>query len=333
MAKYVSFNQIGGPEVLNLTEGAIPNPQPNEVIVQVKACGLNRAEYMFMHGNYLIQPNFPSKIGMEAAGIITTIGNQVNEYKVGDAVCLLPNVDITQYGYLGEYVAVPEAHLIKKPQALNFLQAAGFWTASGTAYGLLVQAGKIDQQVNPTVLITAASSSVGVASIQMAKYYNAKVIASTRTQAKVSFLKAQGADAVIVLEEESIENGIQRITDGKGFSLAIDPITGPIVASFANAAAPEAKIILYGRLNDLPTPFPLSPLLGKGLQISGFHLGFHLLNHRHRRDRMESTLLQQLDEKVYPILIDRTFDLNDIQSAYQYLASNQQKGKILVRVS
>lgn len=330
MSKRVIFNQTGGPEVLEFSEHPKLVPLENEVLIQVKANGLNRAEYMFFNGNYIFQPVFPSPLGLEGAGIVREVGDQNSDFKKGDKVCLLPNMDNTKYGYLGEHVLAPKEAIIKMPDFLDFKSAAAFWVAYGTAYGILVQQGGLVQDSNQTVVITAASSSVGIASIQMAKNHGATVIATTRTSKKKNYLLNAGADYVIATQEENLIGKIQALTNGKGFDIAVDPVTGSIVNELAEAASFEARIVLYGRLNNEDTVFPLFPVLGKGIKITGFHLSLHLLNHQDRRDQMVNFLTKQLKADKYNITIDKTFALDEVQDAYTYLASNQQKGKIVL---
>ncbi|MEM8908595.1 MAG: zinc-dependent alcohol dehydrogenase family protein [Bacteroidota bacterium] len=332
MPQQVIFNQIGEIDVLEIIDQPMPVPQAHEVVVKMHACGLNRAEYLFFHGQYLFQPVFPAKLGMEGAGRIQEVGEAVNRFKIGDRVGLLPSVDIVRYGFLGEYVVVPEAHLIELPPSMSFEKAAAFWVAYGTAYGVLIQRGGLLNQVNPIVVITAASSSVGVACIQMAKNHGAMVIATTRTSAKKDFLLQLGADVVIATQEEDLQQRIMTVTEGKGFDIAVDPITGSIITELAEVAAAEARLVLYGILNPEPASFPILSVLRKGLQISGFHLGLHLLDDEKKRKAMEQYLNQAYQEGRLDILIDRQFSLPEVQAAYRYMESNKQKGKIVIKV-
>lgn len=333
MNQQVIFDRLGDIEALQLRDTTIPSPGPNEIVVEVKACGLNRAEYLFFHGQYLFQPELPAKLGMEASGVVYAIGDGVAELSIGDAICLLPNIDITKYGYLGKYVLVPSAHVIAKPKAMNFSTAAAFWTAYGTAYGLLLQEGGLRSDASEqTVLITAASSSVGIAAIQIAKRHGAQVIASTRTGVKKAFLLQTGADTVIVTDEEPMAERVQELTNGNGYDICIDAITGSIVGALAEAAGPEARLLLYGVLDPSPFEFPLYPVLGKGLRISGFHLGFHLLNHLERRKKMSEYLTREYEAGHYSVTIDREFPLAEVRTAYRYLESNVQRGKIVIKV-
>ncbi|MEL6483789.1 MAG: alcohol dehydrogenase catalytic domain-containing protein, partial [Bacteroidota bacterium] len=163
------FDRADGPGELKLIRRPVPVPNSNEVIVSMKAAGLNRSEYMFLTGTYVFQPVFPSKIGTEGAGIIYSLGDEVSGFEIGDEVCVTPNILPQEYGVMGEYVRVPKDALVHKPKQLSFEEAGSIWMALSTAYCGLVVNGGLKRDHGQTVLISAASSSVGVALIQMAK--------------------------------------------------------------------------------------------------------------------------------------------------------------------
>lgn len=333
MAKVVEFNQVGGPEVLSVVERDMPTPSENEVVVQVKVAGLNRAEQMFFRGQYLFQPAFPSSVGLEASGVIHSISEGVTDFEVGEEVCLTPNIKPTEYGFLGEYVKAPISAVIKKPQGISFDQAAAVWMTYGTAYGSLVFRGGLEKGKGQTVLVSAASSAVGVAAIQVAKSFGAKVIATTRTSAKKDFLLQQDADYVIATEEENLAEKVMEYTDNQGFNIAIDPIAGEFVNTLAEAAAPEASIVIYGILSMQDTPMPLFPLMVKGISVSGFHLVFHVLEQETRFKEVKENILEGLESGTYqPTIDENSFTLDEVVKAYEFLEPNQQKGKILVKI-
>ncbi|QCW99434.1 zinc-binding dehydrogenase [Aggregatimonas sangjinii] len=330
--KRVEFNEIGGTEVLNIVERDIPTPTENELTVKIKFAGLNRAEELFFQGQYLFQPNSPSLLGLEASGVVEKVGLGVEGFKTGDEVCLTPNITPTEYGFLGDYILAPVKAVIKKPKSLSFKQAAAVWMTYGTAYANLVLRGGLEKGANQTVLISAASSGVGTASIQMAKRYDAKVIATTRTSEKKEFLKALGADLVIATEEENLVEAVQEYTQEKGFDIAMDAIAdSDFMGQLIETAAFEAKIVVYGALALNPMPsFPLFPMLIKGVSIQGLHYVFQTLEIEERFKQMKEDLFQGFESKKYVPMVDKIFSLEQIQDAYNYMASNKQKGKILV---
>ena len=333
MNRVIRFQSMGGPEVLKVENTTIPEPDDNEVVVKVVAVGLNRAELLYMQGQYIVEPEFPSALGIEAAGTIYSLGANVTDFKVNDSVCLTPNIMLNEYGFTGEYVVAPKEAVVHKPAPLTFNEAAAFWTAYGSAYAGLKLRGGLQHGTDKTVLITAASSSVGVAAIQMARLLGANVIATTRSSKKRDFLLAQGADFVIATEEDNLIDEVEKISNGRGFDLAIDPIAGSMINQLAEAAAPEAKIVVYGALSPEQPSLPLYPLLLKGISLHGFHLVFHLLRHPNRVKELQDHLLEGLKKGAYKPVIDRVFPrIDQIQEAYAYMAQNQQKGKIVLEV-
>src|SRR5262245_777032 len=175
MARVVRFHQTGGPEVLKIENVDVPAPANNEVRIAVKALGLNRAESMFRSAQYLEDPEFPSKLGYEAAGIVESVGLGVSSVKPGDAVSTIPAFSQKQYGVYGDLALVPAAAVAKHPSSLSFNEASAIWMQYLTAYGALIELGKLKD--GEFVLIPAASSSVGLASIQIANMVGATPIA------------------------------------------------------------------------------------------------------------------------------------------------------------
>jgi len=329
MPRIVRFHQLGGPEVLKIEE--IPSQQPGrgEVRLRVQAVGLNRAESMFYHGQYLEQATFPSRLGYEAAGVVEAVGEGVDPGWIGKSVATVPGFSMTRYGTLGEEAVVPAAALGEYPPSLTPAQASAIWMQYLTAYGALVHYGNV--QAGDFVSIPAASSSVGLAAIQIVRDAGATAIAVTRTSAKREQLVALGAHHVIASQEEDYVKRIQDITAGKGVRLTFDPVAGPEVEKLAAAAAPGGTIFEYGLLSGQPTPFPLLHALSKGLSIRGYIL-------------MEITLdpgqLEKAKEYVYERLADgrfvpriaKAFPFEQTVEAYRYLESNQQVGKVVITV-
>lgn len=330
MPRIVRFHEIGGPEVLKLETIEVPAPGPNEVRILVKAIGLNRAEALFRAGKYLERPNhLPSRIGYEASGIIEAVGLNVQGFLPGDIVSVIPIPSMEKYGVYGEVATVPADYVVKHPQFLNFEEAASLWMQYLTAYGALIGIAKIKK--NDFVIIPAASSSVGIAAIQLVLMQGAIPIATTRTSQKRKALEKIGAQYVIATQEESIVEQINDITKGKGARVVFDPVGGKTVLELAKIMAPEGIMIEYGALSSEHTPFPLITALQKGLTMRGYTL-FELLKDPNTKNDAVKHLLEALElKKIHPIL-DKIFTLDKIVEAHRYLESNQQFGKIIVKV-
>jgi NADPH:quinone reductase-like Zn-dependent oxidoreductase len=248
--KIVRFHQVGSAEVLQLDELPIPEPGAGEVRLRVKAIGLNRAEVMFRQGKYLVAPKFPSKLGYEASGVVEAVGSGVDRAWLGKTVSTVPAFPADKYGVYGEVAIVPASALAEYPAHLSFEEGTSIWMQYLTAYGALVMHGKAAK--GDFVLLTAASSSVGLAAIEIVKAENGVSIAATRTSRKKAQLLAAGADHVIATGEEDLAARVHEITAGKGARIIFDPIAGSGVETLAAAASPGGTI---SPANPLPFRF------------------------------------------------------------------------------
>lgn len=329
MATVVRFEKTGGPEVLKLVEADVRAPRAGELKLNVRAIGLNRAESMFRSGQYLEAPRLPAGLGYEAAGTVLAVGPGVTGFAVGDVVSTIPGFSMNDYSCYGTEAVVPAVSAVKHPASLSFEQAAAIWMKYVTAYGALVDIGKLTK--GDHVVITAASSSVGLAAIQIVNAAGGVSIATTRKRDKKQALLDHGAQHVIVTEEDDYVAEVNRITNGAGARLTFDPVGGPMVLKLAEAAAYEGVIFQYGALSTEPTPFPLFAAIGKGLSVRGYIL----LELKAGSDRYEAAkryVLDGLASGALKPIIARTFKLGEIVEAHRYLEANQQIGKIVVTV-
>jgi NADPH:quinone reductase-like Zn-dependent oxidoreductase len=202
MSRVIKFAKAGGPEVLEFVEVQVPAPGPTEVLIKVKAIGINRAEAMWRVDDYIERVKFPAGLGYEAAGIVDAIGKDVSGFAVGDEVNVIPSFSMNDYATYGEVILVPDYAVVKQPKSLSSIEAASVWMMFVTAYGALIEDAKVTK--GDFVLIPAASSSVGLAAIQIANYAAATTIALTRTSAKKHQLLEAGAAHVIATEEVDV---------------------------------------------------------------------------------------------------------------------------------
>src|SRR5476651_1476628 len=214
MSRVIKFATAGGPDVLEFVETEVPAPGPSDVRIKVKAIGINRAESMWRTDVYIEPVTFPAGLGYEAAGIVDAVGSEVTGIAVGDAVSVIPSFSMNQYFTYGEVVTVPSYAVVKHPTSLSFAEAASVWMMFITAYGALIEDAKIGK--GDVVLIHAASSSVGLAAIQITNYAVATPVALTRTSAKKQQLLDAGAAHVIATDEVDLVQEVMRITAGQG---------------------------------------------------------------------------------------------------------------------
>lgn len=329
MARLVRFHQTGGPEVLKIEQADVPPPGPGEVRIAVKALGLNRAETMFRSGHYLEQPSFPSRLGYEAAGTVAELGEGVQGLTVGDAVSTIPAFSQNQYGVYGDTATVPAFAVAKHPASLSWAEAAAVWMQYITAYGALIDIAGL--KAGDALLIPAASSSVGIAAIQIARMVGATPVALTRGSSKRKALLTAGAAHVIVTEEQDLVAEANKLTGGKGARIVFDPVGGPTVAKLTAAMAERGILFLYGVLSTDPTPLPLMDVVAKSLTIRGYVL-FEITADPQRLERAKKFVVDGLSAGKLRPVIAKTFPLDQIVEAHRYMESNQQVGKIVVTV-
>lgn len=329
MSRIVRFHQFGGAEVLQMDELVVAPPEPNEVRIAVKAIGLNRAESMFRLNAYVQEAILPSKLGYEAAGIIETVGSDVHDFKVGDHVSVVPTEDMGRWGTYGELINIPARHVVKHPENISFEQAAASWLMYLTAWGALIEQAKLIK--DEFVLITAASSSVGVAAFQVAHSVGAKVIATTRSNRKKQSLLDLGADYVIATDDEDLHDRVMEITNNKGIRVVFDPIGGPQIALLTAIMAPRGILFEYGALSSKKGVFPQFDILGKALTVKGF-LYNEIVENNETFQRAKAYVLNGLATGTLTPCISRVFPFEEIQDATRFLESNEQVGKIVVTV-
>src|SRR5271163_3508011 len=181
-SKVIRFHKTGGPEVLRIEEIRRPKPTGNEVLVRVQAVALSRPDLVWREGSYFEEPEFPAQIGYDAAGVVESVGPEVKNLNVGDRVSTFPTVSLLDYTAHGETMVYPETALHVYPENLTPVQAAAVNTGLFTAYFALVELAGLKR--DQYVVVTAASSSMGVAAIQMSRAIGAKSIAVTRSEIK-----------------------------------------------------------------------------------------------------------------------------------------------------
>jgi len=328
-AKVVRFHSTGGPEVLKIEEQPIPEPGKGEVRLRVEALGLNRAEVMFRRGQYLETPTFPSKLGYEASGVVDAVGPDVDKSWIGKKVSTVPSFLMTEYGVYGEVAIVPVTSIAKYPENLTPEEGTSIWMQYLTAYGALITHAQVTK--GDFVIITAASSSVGLAAIEMVNAEGAISIATTRESKKKDLLRKLGAAHAIATQDEDFVARVNEITGGKGARVIFDPIGGKGVETLAQAAAEGGTIFEYGALAPEPTPFPLFTALGKGLSIRGYTVR-EILSNPQLIKQAEKYVFDRVASGKFKPVIDRVFPFSEIIEAHRYMESNQQIGKIVVKV-
>jgi NADPH:quinone reductase-like Zn-dependent oxidoreductase len=325
MPRSVRIHEFGGPDVLKIEDVAVPDPSSQEVRLRIRAIGLNRSEVLTRSGRAATKPALPAQLGLEAAGEIEAIGPGVEGFAIGDHVAVIPGA--LNRAFYSEVALAPARVLVKMLRDQSWQKAAATWMAFGTAWAGLVDIGRLS--AGQTALITAASSSTGLAAIQIARKVGATPVALTRTSAKKVALLDAGAAHVIATEEQDITSEVAQITAGKGAQLVFDAVGGPNFEKLADATAPGGILIVYGRFSPEITPLPIAQTLWKNLTIRGFGLPATIA-----RDDKLAAVKQFVNEgltsgDLRPI-IAKTFAFDDIVEAHRYLESGTQFGKVVV---
>lgn len=330
VTRIVRFDEFGGPDVLTLEEIPLAEPGPDEVRIKVQAMSLNRADALFRSNNYVIQPTFPgSRIGTDAAGIIEKVGSEVEGLKIGDRVIAGLGFDISKHGTHGESAILPARFVHTYPEFLTPAEAASVNNPFVTAWGALVDQGEMAG--GDFVLITAGSSSVGVAAIQLARAAGAVPIAVTRNESKREALIMVGASHVIATESEDLSERVREITGGKGARLVFDAVGGATLQALDAISADGGIVFLYGAFDLGAHPVPMIPAITKELRLWGYMV-YSVHNSPQRLQRALEYIFDLMKTKGLRPVIDRIFPLAEYADAHRHLESNQQVGRIVVTV-
>lgn len=329
MPKVVRFHRVGGADVLQFDEVAVPAPKENEVQIEVRALGLNRAEIMYRTGRYVIEPAFPAQLGYEASGDIVAVGPGVKQFAVGDQVSVIPAFSFHEYGMYGEVVNAPVHAVVKNPAGVSHEEAAATWMKFTTTYGALVNMGGLGE--GDTVLLGAASSSLGLAAIQIAHRVNATPIALTHSKEKFAALREAGAAHVFLGDDPDLVGRVMEITHGKGARIAFDPVGGPNARALIQALSFEGIYYLYGALDQRDLPVPVMDVLSRHLTLRGYEL-FEITKDSQKIEQAKAFITDGLATKQLRPVIDRVFDFDDMVEAHRYMEAGNQVGKIVVRL-
>jgi NADPH:quinone reductase-like Zn-dependent oxidoreductase len=324
----VKFTGTGDPSILTLVELPARDPGPGEARLRVTSVGLNRADANYRAGKYLIRTPGESRSGFEGAGVVDAVGQGTTSVKVGDRVGVLPSsFDVVTEGAAAESMTVPAAVLVPTPSTIDDRDAGAIWMQYLTAWGALVQIAAVGP--GDWVIVPAASSSVGIAAIQLGRARGARVIATTTSADKVEALRRFEPDAIIDTRAEPYVERVKAITGGGGARVILDPIYGPIVNDHIRAACAEAIVFVYGVLDFTPLTLEPGGMLRKNIRLQGYTIG-PLLSDPARRARAVAGITQHLERRDFAPVIDGYFPLDRIADAHRRLESNRQIGKVVV---
>ena len=323
----VMFSGTGDASILRIADLPVRDPGPGEVRIRVTSAGLNRADANYRAGKYLLKTPGESRSGFEGAGIVDAVGADA-PFKVGDRVGVLPSsFNVVSEGAAAEYMTVPAAVVVPTPSTVGDRDAGAIWMQYLTAWGALVEIAAL--RADEWVIVPAASSSVGIATIQLCQALGARPIATTTSAAKVDALAKLAPAAIINTRSEPYVDRVKEITGGAGARVVFDPIYGPIVNDHIRAASNEAIVFVYGVLDFTPLELHAGGMLRKNIRLQGYTIG-PLMADPDRRTRAVTAIARHLEQRHFAPVVDSYFPLDRIQDAHRRLESNQQIGKVVV---
>lgn len=243
---------------------------PGTVRVRTQAVGMNFALSLRVQGKYQIKPPLPHVPGIDACGIVTEIGEEVTQLKIGDRVTCFVN-----HGAFAEECIVPEHRAFKLPDEMTFRMAVGFPSSHMTSYIALVWPQWINLQFGETILIHGAAGGVGLAAIDIAKILGAQVIATCGSEEKVQVCREHGADHVINYRTENFLNRVRQITANEGVDAVYDPVGGDTFIQSLRCMAPEGRIVPIGFASGAVPQIPANILLVKNLKVLALNAGYY----------------------------------------------------------
>lgn len=318
--------RYGGPETLTLTEIPTPSPGKGEVLVRIRAAGVNFPDLLVLKGEHYMRPAPPFVPGLEMAGEVATLGEGVAKLREGDRVMAAPPAP----GCFAEYIVLPEERVFPAPPGLSFAEAASFIIVFGTAYAALKVQGKA--RPGETVLISAAAGGVGLAAIDIAKRMKLKAIAAAGSADKLSLALARGAAAGIDYRKEDLRQRVKDLTGGKGYDLFVDMVGGDIFDAALRASARNARILIVGFASGRIPEVKLNYLITKNLSLIGVGFGGDFA-HSPQWGRMIVDELAALHAREpFKPEISRCYALEDTARALEDLAQRRVGGKLVIEL-
>ncbi|MEE8874909.1 zinc-dependent alcohol dehydrogenase family protein [Pseudomonas helleri] len=265
MSRTIRFHKFGPAEVLKCEEHPVAVPAPGEVQVRVEAIGISWYDVLWRQNLAPSPARLPAGIGHEMAGIVTAVGEGVDDLAVGDKVASFPAESANAYPTYGERILMPRSALTRYPDILTPVQASTHYTPLLIAYFAYVDLARI--KPGQSVLITDASHCAGPSFVQLGKALGAKVIAATKESEEREYLLGLGADHVIVTEEQDLLMQVNKITDSRGVDAVFDGLGGPQMSVLGDVLAPRGSLVLYGLQGGNQTRLPACACFQKNIQF------------------------------------------------------------------
>ena len=319
--KAIQVSQTGGPEVLNLVDLPVPDPKPNEALVQIEAAGVNFIDVYFREGRY--PAPLPFVNGQEGAGLVVAVGSDVTSLRLGDRVAYSGSL-----GSYAEYAAVPAERLVKIPDELDFNQAAAAMLQGMTAHYL--SHGSYAVKGGDWVLIHAAAGGVGLLLVQMVKKLGGRIIATAGSEHKAQLAREAGADEVIIYTEQDFETETKRLTEGAGVHVVYDGVGKDTFTKGLNVLRPRGYLVLFGGASGAVPPFDLLELTKHGSLFVTRPSLQHYIATREELEQRASDVLNMVLHGELKLRIHKAYPLAEVQTAHRDLEGRKTTGKLLL---
>ena len=344
--RQVWVNKAGGPEVLEVREGAMPSPKAGEVLIRVEAAGINFADIMARRGQYQDAPDLPAVLGLEVAGVVEAVGPGVNAVAPGDSV-----VAPTRFGGYSSHVCVPELFVIKRPEKMPALEGGALLVTYLTAFQAMIVMGGLrspEELGRPLrVLIVNASGGVGTAAADLGRIYGAEMYGAA-SPGKHAFILDKGYHHAINYREEGWHQKAMSLTNEKGFDLILDPVGGANWGHSFDLLTSTGRLVMYG-VSTIVAPGKKNKALALAKMLGGIPwrrysplslinknqgaLGVNLARMWGQFDEARYWIQKLMDYyeegKINP-QVDRSFSFDEAGDAHAYIEGRQNRGKVLL---
>ena len=319
--KAIRVHEYGGPEVLRLEDVSVPEPAAGEAVVKLHASGLNFIDVYYRKGVYKA-PQMPFTAGMEAAGVVTAVGADTGDVKVGDRVAYAMAM-----GAYAEYSSVPWSRLVKLPGSIDFQQGAAIMLQGMTAHYLTHSTFPLKQ--GSTALVHAAAGGVGLLLTQVCRLLGATVYATVGTDAKGELARAAGASEVIVYSKQDFEAEVKRLTNGRGVDVVYDAVGRTTFEKSLNCLRPRGFLVMYGKSSGPVGAFDPDTLAKGSLFLTRPGLPHHIATRDELLSRAND-LFKWVTSGQIKLTIGHTFPLIDAGKAHEALEGRRTTGKVLL---
>tara|TARA_B100000029_G_scaffold32043_1_gene30645 strand:- start:4941 stop:5921 length:981 start_codon:yes stop_codon:yes gene_type:complete len=323
--KAILCTEWGGPEKLIVGDAPSPSPGPGEVVIDVKAAGVNFADTVVIQGTYQLKPEFPFTPGLEVAGVVAQLGDGVDSVGVGDRVVGIPNI-----GAFAEQVLVKAAAVVRIPDSMDFETAASFAVAYSTSHMALGY--RAGLKAGETLLIFGAAGGVGLTAVELGKIMGANVIACASTQEKLDLCSERGADHVINYTEEDIRERVKEITGGKGADVVYDPVGGEAFDAAMRAINWEGRIVVIGFASGDFNQARTNIVMVKNIAVMGFYWGSYSIHKPSAIGESMSELIQMWKEGKLSPHISHSMPLDRAGEALAMMMGRKSTGKMVLTV-